>query len=192
VLLTFNRRFTDWWGLRANYTYSKSNGLIPVMLSQRQFNPPYGFVADGSDPNNFINAEDQRLQGDRPHMFRVQANFELPWNMHANTNINLQSGRPYSRQIRVFDLGQGNSTVIMEPASDSQRHPFQSLVDFSFGKRFNLPGNGVFKATIQFFNLFNNDATDWFDTLEIQEGDVFVPNYWVLPRRIMLRLGVEY
>jgi hypothetical protein len=125
-------------------------------------------------------------------MFRVQANFELPWDMHFNTNINLQSGRPYSRQINVFGLGQGVSTVIMEPASDSQRHDFQSIVDFAFGKRFNLPGNGVFKATIQVFNLFNNDASDEFETLEIQEGDVFVPSYWVLPRRIMLRLGVEY
>jgi outer membrane receptor protein involved in Fe transport len=192
ILLTFNRRFTDWWSLRANYTYSKSNGLIPRMLSQTQFNPPYGFILDGRDPNNFINAEDQRLQGDRPHMFRVQANFELPWDMHFNTNINLQSGRPYSRQINVFGLGQGVSTVIMEPASDSQRHDFQSIVDFAFGKRFNLPGNGVFKATIQVFNLFNNDASDEFETLEIQEGDVFVPSYWVLPRRIMLRLGVEY
>ncbi|MGB5817424.1 MAG: TonB-dependent receptor, partial [Thermoanaerobaculia bacterium] len=192
VLLTFNRRFTDWWGLQANYTYSKSNGLIPRMLSQTQFNPPYGFIFDGRDPNNFINAEDQRLQGDRPHMFRVQANFELPWNMHANTNINLQSGRPYSRQIDVFGLGQGRSTVIMEPASDSQRHDFQSIVDFSFGKRFNLPKDGVFKAQIQVFNLFNNDASDEFETLRLQEGDVFIPDYWVLPRRIMLRLGVEY
>jgi hypothetical protein len=192
VLLTFNRRFTDWWGLRANYTYSKSNGLIPRMLSQTQFNPPYGFIFDGQDPNNFINAEDQRLQGDRPHMFRVQANFELPWNMHANTNINLQSGRPYSRQINIFGLGQGVSTVIMEPASDSQRHSFQSIVDFSFGKRFNMPGDGVFKAQIQVFNLFNNDSSDSFQTLRLQEGDVFVPDYWVLPRRIMLRLGIEY
>ncbi len=192
VMLNLDRRFTGKWDMKAHYTWSESTGLIPRMLSQSQFNPPYGFIFDGRDPNNFINAREQLLQGDKTHMFRVQSNFELPWNMSAHATVNMQSGRPYSRQIRVFGLGQGRSTVIMEPASSSQRHPFQTVVDFSIGKRFKLGGDGVLKLDVQIFNLLNEDASGSFQTVILQEGDQFLPDWWIYPRRIMLRVGAEF
>ena len=197
VMLTFNRRFTDWWSLRASYTLSESTGLIPDLLDDTQFNPPYG-NRDGADPNNFINGADQNLQGDRRHMFRVQANFELPWNMHASTAVNLQDGRPYSQQAVVRGLlNQGSVRFITVPASDSQRYPFQSLIDFSFGKRWNIAGNGILTTDIQIFNLLNDDAYDEFngggsEALVPDANGRLTPSWWVLPRRIMLRLGVEY
>ena len=80
----------------------------------------------------------------------------------------------------------------MEPASNSQRHPFQSLVDISIGKRFNISGDGLIKLDLQFFNLLNEDASDFFQTLILQEGDEFLPDWWVYPRRLMLRVGVEF
>jgi hypothetical protein len=130
------------------------------------------------------------LQGDRPHMFRVQANFELPWNMHANTVINLQSGRPYSRQILLPTTGR--PPAIMEPASDDQRHPFQTLIDVGIGKRFRLADKGELKLDLQIFNLLNDDATDWFETVSLDEGETFLANTWVKPRRLMLRVGFEF
>ncbi len=42
VILTFNRRFTDFWSMQASYTYSESTGLIAAYLSQWQSNPLYG------------------------------------------------------------------------------------------------------------------------------------------------------
>jgi len=191
VVLTFNRRMTGWWSLRSSYTWSKSNGLIPDLLDDTQFNPPYGNKL-GSDPNNYINGQDQLLQGDREHMLRAQATFQLPFKMIASTALNFQDGRPYSRQIRVFDLNQSSTPVIMEPASNSQRYPSQSLLDFSIGKRWTIPGGGELKTDIQVFNLLNDTAYDEFVTLEIQEGETFVPDWWLFPRRIMLRVGVEY
>jgi outer membrane receptor protein involved in Fe transport len=197
VILTFNRRFTDWWSLRASYTLSESTGLIPDLLDDTQFNPPYG-NQDGNDPNNFINGADQHLQGDRKNMLRVQANFELPWNLHASTSVNLQDGRPYSQQaIARGVLNQGGVRFITIPASDSQRYPFQSLVDFSFGKRWNIVGDGILKTDIQVFNLLNDDAYDEFNgggssALVPDANGRLTPSLWVWPRRIMLRLGVEY
>ncbi|MGB3562383.1 MAG: hypothetical protein WBC09_04915, partial [Thermoanaerobaculia bacterium] len=169
----------------------------PDLLDDTQFNPPYG-NRDGDDPNNFINGADQNLQGDRRHMFRVQANFELPWNMHASTSINLQDGRPYSQQAVVRGvLNQGSVRFITVPASDSQRYPFQSLIDFSIGKRWNIGGDGILKTDIQIFNLLNNAAYDEFngggsEALVPDANGILTPSWWVLPRRIMLRLGVEY
>jgi len=31
-----------------------------------------------------------------------------------------------------------------------------------------------------------------FSTLQLDEGEKFSPNEWVLPRRLMLRVGVEF
>jgi outer membrane receptor protein involved in Fe transport len=189
IVLTFNRRFTDNWSMQASYTYSESTGLIPRFLSQWQFNPFYG-NKDGSDPNSFLNANDQRLQGDRPHMLRVQANFELPWNLHANTIVNLQSGRPYARQIELPTSG--HPPAILEPASDDQRHPFQTIVDVGIGKRFNLGGDVEAKVDLQILNLLNDDATDWFEEVRLNAGDEFIPNYWLKPRRLMMRVGIQF
>jgi hypothetical protein len=189
VILTFNRRFTDFWSMNVSYTYSESTGLIPSFLHQAQFNPPYG-DRDGSDPNNYLNANNQRLQGDRPHMFRIQANFELGKGWHTNTLLNLQSGRPYSRQIRSNTFNRPD--IIMEPASDSLRHGFQSLWDIGLGKRFAIGGGGQVNLGVQVLNILNNSATDAFETLKLNEGDDFVPDTWIKPRRIQLRAGINF
>jgi hypothetical protein len=189
LILTLNRRFADFWSMSASYTYSESTGLIPAMLSQWQFNPLYGSRA-GSDPNQFLNADGQRLQGDRPHMFRVQANFLLPWSVNLNTMINLQSGRPYSRQIE--SPTQGRPAIIMAPASDDQRHDFQYLWDLNVGKRFALGKDVALQLDLQLLNVLNETPTDWWETLVLSAGDDFVPNTWVKPRRLQLHVGIEF
>ena len=60
-----------------SYTLSKSEGLIPRPWFQHQNNPFYG-NRNGQDPNAYLNAY-QTLQGDRPHMFRLQGVLFLPW-----------------------------------------------------------------------------------------------------------------
>jgi hypothetical protein len=155
------------------------------MLSQTQFNPFYG-SREGSDPNNYINAN-QRLQADRPHKFRVQANFDLPWKLYFGVVANLQSGAPYNRQFRV-PLDQGLSTVIAEPATDSRRKPFQNLVDLSIGRRFPVGGN-TFQVDLQVLNALNEDANEFFETLRLQEGDTLVPSDFIAPRRLVVRVG---
>ncbi len=189
VILTFNRRFTDFWSMQASYTYSESTGLIAAYLSQWQSNPLYGSRV-GSDPNSFLNADGQRLQGDRPHMLRVQANFVLPWDMNLNTMINLQSGRPYSRQYRLPTTG--SPAAIMAPAGDPGRHGFQYLWDLGIGKRFNLGGNVALQVDLQFFNLINNTPTDWYETVVLDEGETFIPTVWIKPRRLQLHVGIEF
>ena len=167
------------------------------MLDDTQFNPPYG-NRDGSDPNNFINGADQFLQGDRRNMFRVLATFNLPWELIATTSVNLQDGRPYSQQaIARGVLNQGSVRFITIPASDSQRYPFQSLIDFSIGKRWNIAGDGTLKTDIQVFNLLNDNAYDEFNgggsgALVPDANGRLTPSWWVLPRRIMLHIGVEF
>ncbi len=186
VLLTFNRRFADWWSMQASYTYSESTGLNPRALSQWQNNPLYG-SKEGSNPNQWFNVDGAVQTGDRPHMLRVQANFELPWNLHANTNINLQSGRPIFLQVRAPHDTNASRQDYFIVAED--RHPFQTLVDFGIGKRIKLGNNSELKLGVQFFNLLNDDATDWFETVILDAGETLRPTFWVKPRRVMLRVG---
>jgi outer membrane receptor protein involved in Fe transport len=191
LMLSFKKRMADNWSMMASYTLSESTGLTPRTLSDWQFNPFYGSTAN-SDPNNYING-DQHLQGDRLHMFNVQANFLLPYSMHIGTMVTLQSGRPYSRQIGVW-LNQGKTNVIMEPASDDQRFPSQALIDLSWGKRFKLSDSVDLNLDLQLFNLLNEDAPDYWESLSVGEGGAFVPDYAyiTLPRRLQLRFAIEF
>jgi len=181
-------------GLQSSYTYSKSEGLNPRAMADRQNNPMYG-SKEGSHPNQWLNcANGQYLLGDRPHMLRVLANFQLPWKLRVSTVVNLQSGRPYTRQARVAynNISSRQTNFIAEPAGDDLRFDFQSLVDFSIGRDWAIPGNGILKTDLQFFNILNSTAVDnWVDYV-LNPGDVFVPSIWVRPRRLMLRIGLEY
>jgi hypothetical protein len=189
LILTFNRRFTDFWSMAASYTYSESTGLIAAFYHQYQSNPMYSNMW-AADPNAFLNANGQRLQGDRPHMFRVQANFQLPWQARLNTMINFQSGRPYSRLYRVPT--ERRPRALVAPAGDPGRHDFQYLWDVGIGKQFNLGSGVALQVDLQFINLLNSTPTDWFETTVLAEGDDFVPNWWVRPRRLQLHLGIEF
>ena len=189
LILTFERRFSDFWSMQANYTYSKSTGLIAAFLSQWQSNPLYSSRV-GSNPNSYLNANGQRLQGDRPHMLRVQANFQLPWEMRLNTMVNFQSGRPYSRLYKVPT--EGRPRTVVAPAGDPGRHDFQYLWDLGFGKRFGLGKGVALQVDLQLFNLLNSTPTDWFQTTILAEGDDFIPSLWVKPRRLQLHVGIEF
>ncbi len=79
------------------------------MLSQEQFNPLVRHRGMAADPNHFINAEG-RLQGDRPHMFRVQGVVMLPYEVQLSTSTEFSSGRAFNRQISVGGLGQGTAS----------------------------------------------------------------------------------
>jgi hypothetical protein len=196
LVLTFNRRLSDWWGLQASYTYSESKGLsVEPMLPWGQRGTLFNSKV-GSHPNQWLNlADGQQQLGDRPHMFRVQATWLLPWNLHASTMINLQSGRPFTRQAREFSyntISFDQTNFIAAPAGGPRRFDFQRLIDFNIGKRWQLQGRFILKTDLQIFNLLNNTAVDrWADQV-LNEGDEFIPSLWVRPRRLMLRLGLEY
>jgi hypothetical protein len=130
-------------------------------------------------------------------MFRFQWTALLPWDIDLNGVVNIQSGRPYNRQIRVGGLGQGTVTVIMTPAGEVDpafgrlRYPVENRVDVGIGKRF-WAGNVQFKIDAQVFNLLNEDTSTLMETLRLQAGDQFLPTDFFWPRRLQLRLGLDF
>jgi hypothetical protein len=190
LAFTFTKRYANDWGLNASYTWSRSEGLIPRMLSQAQFNPFYS-SREGADPNNYINAEG-RLQADRPHMFRVQGVARMPWDFQVSANVDLSSGRAHNRQIRAAGLGQGTVSVIMEPGGSYRFSPVRN-VDLLVGKRIRLAGNAAIRLEGWILNLLNDDQELSFSDLRLQTAnDKFTPDTWVEPRRLQLRVGIQF
>ncbi|MCI0417505.1 TonB-dependent receptor [bacterium] len=188
VLFTFEKRFSDNWGLNANYTWSRSEGQNPRALEQTQFNPFYG-SRNGSDANNWLNASG-RLQGDRPHMFRVQAVFfNLPGDLQASVLADFETGRHFTRQFFVGGLTQGRQRVIME--RDLRLDPIESI-DVTVGRRFNIGGAAQFRLEGTIYNIFNSDNALALQDLRLAEGDVFIPSFWTQPRRLEVRLGFQF
>jgi outer membrane receptor protein involved in Fe transport len=189
AILTFERRHTDGWGLMGSYTWSRSEGLTPRPGLQTQGSPFY-FSLDGSDPNEWIHAE-QLLQNDREHVLRLQGSFDLPWTMELTGTLNWQSGRPFNRQGRAR-LSQGSKWIILDPASDDRRLPSTFVLDLGLGKRFRLGSRVELKTDLQVLNLTNEDAPQFWETQRLLPGASYVPDTYVYPRRYMVRIGIEF
>lgn len=194
VLLTLDKRFSNGWGLFGSYTWSKAEGLIPDPISEDVGSEVFGASTIASDPNTFVNSRG-RLVWDRPHMFRLHGTARLPADFLLSGGINIMSGRAFSRQVLLFDLSSGGGVpVIMESAGsrDGLRHPTNKNVDLRIGKSFRLGDDALFKLDAIFLNLLNDDASLEMASLELDEGDNFVPDSWVFPRRLMIRIGFEF
>jgi hypothetical protein len=193
LMLTFEKRLSNNWALNASYTWSKSEGLSSRPLSQTQNNPAYG-SRDGSDlVNHYLNATG-RLQGDRPHMFRLQSVFqELPLGMHASVLADFSSGRHHVRTIRTPDIGgegQGQTVIIME--RDFRLNPIEAI-DVTVGKRFNLGQDMFVRVDGSVYNILNSDNELNLASLRLQTpGQTFIPDYWTQPRRLEIRLGFGF
>jgi len=48
------------------------------------------------------------------------------------------------------------------------------------------------KTDLQFFNILNSTDVVWLRSEVLNEGDQFVPSRWETPRRLMVRIGLEY
>lgn len=188
IVASFNRRHADGWSMRASYTLSESRGLIPNYHSNFQNNGLFT-TRRGTNPNDWLNA-DQLLQGDRTHMFRVQANFDLPWNLDLTTSINIQSGRAHSRQANIRLPGSGNRRLTLIPADDL-RFPSQRVVDMAIGRIFDF-GERSIRLDLQVFNVFNEDTVDRWQNLFPPLTSDFIPRTWLSPRRVMVRFAFEF
>lgn len=194
LVFTFTKKFSNNWAMNASYTWSRSTGLSPRPLSEIQFNPFYGSTREG-DPNAYINANG-RLQGDRPNMFRIQGVWNnLPLGLNASANVDLSSGKPYTRQVNLVDadfnslLNQGYKVAIMQR---DLRFPAFKVVDLTIGRRFALGKGAIAQLNGTIYNLLNSDTELEFASLVVDPGQVFTPDLWAKPRRLQIQLGMQF
>ncbi len=152
-----NKRFSQGYALMASYVYSKTEGLIST-----EFDATHGLTGYFNEPNAHVNAIG-RLPGERRHQFKIIGTVKGPWGINISTNMQIFSGRRYTRTVRSSDIGlnlnQGGSTNFAETRG-SRGYPSLALLDFKLEKVFSI---GPVKLSIfgDVFNALNQGkATD--------------------------------
>jgi hypothetical protein len=65
-------------------------------------------------------------------------------------------------------------------------------LELKVGKCFPLGKDVELQLDLQILNVLNETPVDIWETLVLSEGDDFVPNTWVKPRRLQLHVGIEF
>ena len=94
--------------------------------------------------------------------------------------------------INDLQTSLGDAIELSNLAESPRRLDFQTLVDFGIGKWWCLQGNLTLKTDLYFLNLLNGAAVDDSTTCMLHTGDEIIPGNWVKPRRLMLRIGLEF
>ena len=115
------------------------------------------FGRETAGPNDFVNT-DGLLIGDRPVVAKAQLMYRFPWGILASGNLQHQTGRFYSRGVRVSGLGFPAAPQInMEPNTGDRRVKDINLFDTRVQKTFTLPRSPVrFDVFIDALNLTNS------------------------------------
>ena len=196
AIVTFRKRYSNNWDLMASYTYSRVEGVNVRPHENGSLGQGLpGFTADtGSDPNDWYNAE-HTLQGDRTHMFRIQSNVDVGWDLRLSGVLNLQSGRPYLRLAQV--AAPNAALTITVDNSDDLKMPSSAVLDLGLQKVFKTGKGTDLTIGIQVLNLLNEDAVEYFSTWNINElsdGTLqdYTPSNWINPRRAQIRLKFAF
>ena len=135
-----NRRFANRWSANVSYTWSQFEGNFDLDYAGATavFNTS-SIIQDG--PGTFV--EDPYRYGplrqDRPHVFKVFANWEPINNLMLGGYLRVQSGTPW--KARGQDSQGGSALYYLEPAG-SHRNPTWTNFDLLASYRFKLSRPG--------------------------------------------------
>jgi hypothetical protein len=186
----------DNWQMTSSFVWGRSTGRIGSSRpnTSATFGPAGNQTTTaglfGRNPNDFINT-DGRLIGDRPITFKTQLVYQLPAGFLVGANFLHQSGRPYTRLVRVPDLGI-STTINAERIDGSRKVVNQNVLDLRIQKEFGLGGQANFGLFVDVLNALNDDAfEDLLDRLGTSENFA-QPTEFVYPRRVMLGAKLRF
>jgi hypothetical protein len=186
IELTFRRRMENRWQLFGSYVYGRSEGTKGQGHSESQGNV-FG------NPNTLVNVYG-RLNLDRPHQFKLQGTYEMPWAVFVSGTYTGYSGTPWARQVRFVrsssPLIQVETQIVVqaEPVG-AQRLEFVHDVSLRAEKRFTLGGNRALGLIVDVFNALNASTVTSLQQTRIDHADYAKPGEIVLPRTV--RLGAR-
>ena len=105
---------------------------------------------------------DGRLIGDRPVVAKAQLVYQFPLGIMASANVQHQTGKFYSRQVRVSGLGFPTApTINMESNTGDRRVEDVNLIDMRVQKSFSMPRSPVrLDVFLDALNLTNSDQAE--------------------------------
>jgi hypothetical protein len=172
--LTFDKRFSNRWRAAGSYTISRLYGNYPG-LSQtdengrtspnvgRSFDYPL-MAFDGRG-----DAVLGRLPTDRPHQFKLNGSYELPFGTTLGVNQYVASGIPVTREAAAIS-GHNYPIQYLGRLSDG-RTPTISQTDFTAGHTFRL-GARSFSVGMDILNLFDQKTAINKNMTQLQNATV--------------------
>jgi hypothetical protein len=151
------------------------------------------FGREAAGPNDFVNT-DGLLVGDRPVVSKLQLTYRFPYNILVAANVQHQTGRFYSRQVRVSGLGFPTApTINMEANTGDRRVADTDLFDMRVQKEFDATRSGLkFDVFLDALNLTNSDAYEGIGTALGTSSGFGVPTRYIPPRRLQIGAKVRW
>lgn len=202
-----SRRLADKWSLNASYTWSKFEGNFDLDYSSTSsvFNTS-SFIQDG--PGTYVQEAGRYgpLRQDRPHLFKLFANFVPVSNLTLGGYLRVQSGTPWN--ARGQDTQGGAALYYLEPAG-ANRNPTWTNFDFLAAYRWGINDRTSLTFEARALNLFNTqtqlstDSVKYTDTVVlstppgIAPGTILNPafgtgNEFAPPRRLLLTARLDF
>ena len=153
------KRYANRWSLNGGYTWSRLFGNYGGLASsdengrtspnvERYFDGMYLVFDKEGNPVTGL------LPTDRPHFFKVQATYDLPWGTNIGTYSFLASGGPKSTSINLL----GYSPTFINGRGDLGRLPWTSQTDLFLQHDFKLMRGHRFAINLNVDNLFNQNG----------------------------------
>jgi hypothetical protein len=196
TFMATKRMSHNWQGV-VSLVLSKAEGRLG---SSARFTPSTGqsslagtFGRDAAGPNDFVNS-DGRLIGDRPVVAKAQLVYRFPWGIMAAGNLQHQTGRFYSRGVRLGILGFPASVQVnMEPNTGDRRVADVNLLDARVQKEFQLTASRVrFDVFLDALNLTNSDQYESVASALGTSSAFGVATRFIPPRRVQLGAKVRW
>lgn len=194
VTATLTKRMSHNWQAVYSLVLSKAEGRIGssarATSTTTQSSVAGTFARETAGPNDFVNT-DGLLVGDRPVISKLQLSYRLPFKILIATNMQYQSGRFYSRQVRVSGLGfPAAPTINMEANTGDRRVPAVKMIDFRAQKDIALAGAQNIGLFLDLLNLTNSDQSEGVASTLGTSSSFGVGTRFVPPRRAMF--GIKY
>jgi hypothetical protein len=202
VSFQVNKRMANHWQGTFSLVLSKNEGRIGSSLGNPTnvassggdaSNSTTGLPGFGANPNDYVNS-DGHIISDKPVIAKAQIVYNLPWGFMVGANVQHQTGRLWSRQLRVGGLGFTSSPfILMEPNTGDRRVADWNLIDMRIEKAFKLDSRGTNAAVFgDILNLTNSDANESIGSRDARSANFGLPTRFVNPRRLMIGAKIRF
>ncbi|MFB3854051.1 MAG: carboxypeptidase regulatory-like domain-containing protein [Vicinamibacterales bacterium] len=163
VEFTFKKRLANRWSATATYQWSRLWGNYPGLASSDEagsgtarLSPNVNRLYDG--PWMMYDTKGNQVLGplntDRPHHFKAQATYDLPWGTGVGLFWYIRSGALFSKYITY----QGYGWVFYDGRGSLGRTPVEQRADLLLQHDFRLGSRATLNVNLNVTNLFDNDV----------------------------------
>jgi len=166
LIFEVNKRMSDNWSLKANYTWSKSKS--PTSMT-------YGVVQGGSvynNPNDWVNMDGALSSLDRTHVLKVSGTYIAPFDIYISPVFTWMTGTPYGIYYRPS--GQDYS-VLIKKIDGKERYDNRLNIDLRLEKSFVFLNRFRAGVILDVFNLTNSDYLTGYVSTRINSSSFKIP-----------------